>query len=125
MKDKVLLFGFAIIIIVAIISSLGQSDSNPSFSSSSAQSVSNYPKYTIMNKMTALGFAVTVTDYEEKVSKYSESSLTRTQRIDAASIKGLAKAHNNELIVGLLSGDIQMLAWADGENVSCFYFKEK
>jgi hypothetical protein len=78
-----------------------------------------------MGEMNALGFAVSVTNYEDVATKISSSSLTSTQRKEASYIKTIADKNKGRMILGLLTGGIQMVAWTDGTNGTEFYFRPR
>jgi hypothetical protein len=95
----------------------------PKSSGTTSSSSSSLPKYTIMNEMNTLGFAVSVTNYEDVAAKISEYSLSGTQKDEANYIKQIASRNKGRLVLGLLSGGVQVLAWTDGNNSSEFYFR--
>jgi hypothetical protein len=125
----ILVVGIVIILVIAILNSLGNSSSSStktsSSSSSTATSSSSIPKYTLMGEMNALGFAISAADYEDAATKISEYSLTNTQKSEANYIKQTASRNKGRLVLGLLSGEIHMMAWTDGNHGSEFYFRPK
>jgi hypothetical protein len=128
MKKALLILALAVILLSCKAGNYS-SNSIPSAStqpSSSPSNVSSTPKYTWMNRMNALEFAVTVSDYEEKVPKIASYSLSVVQKKDAEYIKGMAKSVPGRMILGALSGGVQMLAWSgDSTGVADFYFQPK
>jgi hypothetical protein len=73
--------------------------------------------------MNALEFAVSAANYEDAATKISEYTLTTTQISEASYIKQIANRNKDYLVLGLLSGNVHMLAWTDGNNGSEFYFR--
>jgi hypothetical protein len=73
--------------------------------------------------MSALEFAISVTNYEDRATKISEYSLSADQRTEANYIKEIASRNKGYMVLGLLSSGVQVVAWTDGNNGSEFYFR--
>jgi hypothetical protein len=118
---------YFVLLIVLLTGLSGCYETRPANSSASspAPSSSSSPKYTLMNRMNALEFAISVTNYEDAATKISEYSLSAAQIREANYIKGIASQNKEFLVLGLLSDGTQVLAWTDGNNGSEFYFQQK